>query len=474
MRLTVRGERVAATTGAVFAIVGAVLAASVLRDGGGTVAPSDAATVAASRDHTPLLDLRRAPELARAAVAGRRLDTALAAAVGDTQSCVIAQIDGRTVGRIAPTSSLAPASTMKILTAFAVLARRGPDFRFTTTLHGPSIDSDGVVAGDVFLVGGGDPTLATPRYEEYVRGTPRLAQDPLTLLQAMVDTLVERGLERIEGAVVGDGSRYAGPEFLDSWKPNYRSEGQVGPIGALTVNHGFADFPPPVPVDDAATYAAGQLTTLLQRAGVEVSGAPRAGVAPTPPPRALATLESPALRDIVAGMLTASDNTTAEMLLREAALAAGAEPTTTAGVDVVIATIRQAGLRVDGAAPLDGSGLSPDARLTCATLIDTLNRRVPAIDRGLADAGESGTLAERFVGTPLAGVLHAKTGQLAGVVGLAGFLDPVPGRTEIRFAFLAAGEFPSDEGQALQQAIVDALARYPDAPPADVLVPAPR
>lgn len=474
MRLTGRGERAAAASGAALGVLGAVLVMSVLRAGGGTSARSDATTIDSIRAHTPLLDIRRGPEVARAEVAGRRLGHALDVAVGDTESCVVAQIDGRTIGRIAPSSALAPASTMKVITAFAILDRRGPEFRFRTTLRGPPVGADGIVAGDVFLVGGGDPTLATPRYEEYVRATPRFAQDPLTPLQQMVDALVAAGVRRIDGAIVGDGSRYAGPEFLDTWKPNYRAEGQVGPIGGLTVNHGFADFPPPVPVDDAAAYAASQLTILLQRAGVEVAGSPRAGVVSVPAPGALATLESPALRDIVAGMLTSSDNTAAEMLLRETALAAGAEPTTAAGVEAAIATIRDAGLRAEGSVPLDGSGLSPESRLTCATLVDTINRRVPTIDRGLADAAESGTLADRFVATPLAGVLHAKTGQLAGVVGLAGFLDAVPGRSEIRFAFLAAGDFTTDGGQALQQAVVDALARYPDAPPTGALVTAPR
>lgn len=474
MRLTVRGRRLAALTGTSALLLGLGSIASVMRAGGESGARSDAETIASIRAHTALLDLRRGPEIARSAVARRRLDRILAETIEGTESCVVAQVDGETIGRIAPATALAPASTMKIITAYAILERRGPAFRFTTTLRGPPVGTDGVIRGDVFFVGGGDPTLATPRYEEYVRATPRSAEDPLTPLQQVVDALVERGVRRIDGAIVGDGSRYEGPEFLDTWKPNYRDEGQVGPIGALTVNHGFADFPPPVPVDDAPTYAAGQLTVLMQRAGIEVGGAPRAGAAPDPAPRALATIESPALRDIVAGMLTSSDNTTAEMLLREVALTAGEPPSTAAGVDAALDTIQRAGIRVDGATPLDGSGLSPDSRLSCATLIDALNRRVPAIDRGLADAAMSGTLVDRFVATPFSGVLHAKTGQLAGVAGLAGFLDPVRGRREIRFAFLARGDFTSDGGQALQAAIVDAIARYPDAPPTDTLIPAPR
>lgn len=476
MGLTRRGRAVSAALGALTVLGGGVALRSAL-----TVHKSAATPVTIESPTespiesptTPLFSARRTPEFWRAALAERRLQGGLRRAVAGQAACVVARVGGETIGAVEPELALAPASTMKLVTAFTVLRQRGANFTFATELRGSPADSQGVIAGDVHLVGGGDPTLSTPRYEEYVRASSRLRSDPLTPLQGMADFLVAAGITRIDGAVVGDGSRYSGPTFLPTWKPSYRAEGQVGPIGALTVNHGFSEFPPPLPVDDPALYAAEQLTTLLERAGIDVVAEPRSEVAPIGGGALLATLTSPPLDRIVAGMLTSSDNTTAEMLLREAALGAGEAPTTDSGIRVAIATLAEVQARSRGAAPLDGSGLSPGGRLACATLIDLVDAADPAIDDGYADAGESGTLALRFIGHPLQGVLHAKTGQINGVVGLAGFLDAEGARPLVRFAFLANGDFSTEGGQALQQVVAEALASYPDAPPTSELVPAP-
>ncbi len=416
---------------------------------------------------------RRIPDFWRARLAGVNLDRRVAAAVPASGSCVMVTVDGVPIGRAGSNDALAPASTMKILTGLAALEVLGADHRFVTQLRGNEPDADGVITGDVVFVGGGDPTLATPRYEEYVRGNDRFRTDPLTSLQTLVDPLVARGVTQIDGNIVGDGTRYSGPTYLPSWKPNYRDEGQVGPIGALNVNHGFVDFPPPVPTDDPSAYAAEQLLTLLDRSGIEVRGdAIGASVAVTAESNPIVEVVSPTVRDIVAGMLTSSDNTTAEMLTREIALATDRPPTTTAGTEAIAEAMERRAVRTDRLSALDGSGLSPESRLTCGTLIDAVNVADPTIDEGYADAAESGTLAVRFVGSPFAGELHAKTGQLNGVVGLAGILDGSGARPEIRFAFLANGDFDQDGGQSLQAAVVEALSTYPEAPPVDELVTA--
>lgn len=470
--LTRRGRAVCALAGGLLVLSGvAGVRASFAPD----AAAHDPFGAVAAR--TPLFSPRRVPEFWRAQVAARRLTAELTAATGGTNACVAADANGVPIAALDPRALLAPASTLKVLTAVTVLELRGAEFRFRTEVRGASPDGDGVIAGDLHLVGGGDPTLATPRYEQYVRASPRFAADPLTPLQRIADALVASGVKRIDGSVIGYGNRYSGPTFLPGWKPNYRTEGQVGPIGALTVNHGFGDFPPPVPVDDPARYAAEQLTALLSRSGIEMGGAARSS-ADAPPTEAsgaasLAAIDSPPLRDIVAGMLTSSDNTTAEMLLREAALAAGETPDTATGVAVLLDTLEESGIDVAGIVPLDGSGLAPGNRVSCAAILDTLTHAPAVVVDGLADAGSSGTLALRFVGHPLAGVLHAKTGQLLGVVALAGVLDADGLRPQIRFAFVANGNFSTDAGQLLQQRVAEALAAYPTAVAASAPLPEP-
>jgi D-alanyl-D-alanine carboxypeptidase/D-alanyl-D-alanine-endopeptidase (penicillin-binding protein 4) len=97
-----------------------------------------------------------------------------------------------------------------------------------------------------------------------------------------------------------------------------------------------------------------------------------------------------------------------------------------------------------------------------------------AIDRGLPIAGQTGTLALRFAGTPLAGRLRAKTGHINGVVGLAGIVGGADPDAGPRFAFVANGTFSTDEGERLQDEIAATVGAYPDAPTAAELVPAPQ
>jgi D-alanyl-D-alanine carboxypeptidase/D-alanyl-D-alanine-endopeptidase (penicillin-binding protein 4) len=181
------------------------------------------------------------------------------------------------------------------------------------------------------------------------------------------------------------------------------------------------------------------------------------------------------LTEILTEMLSASDNLTAEMLTRE--LARQAQPTTpgttAAGVQVVKATLDR--LRVDrtGLTMVDGSGLSRDDRIRCGTLLALLDlARTPkfaAVGDGLSIAGKRGTLADRLVGTKLAGNLTAKTGTLAGVSALAGY---VTADRPLRFAFIVEGPFAEPGAFAIREALATDIASYGSDFP-DTAVPAP-
>lgn len=466
MGVTRRGRIVGLSLGALLVIgggMGARRALSVSDE----VAEAAGATPAVE---VPLFAPRRAPQYWRGAIAAARLTAAVQGAIPSEGACAAVSVGARLVGAVDPDALLAPASTMKILTAIAALDLLGPDHRFTTELRGAEPDANGVVTGPIVMVGGGDPTLATPRYVEYLAASDRFRTTPVTPLEGLVEQLVARGVTRIDGAVLGESGRYLEPVYLSTWKPNYRNEGQVGPIAALNVNHGFGDLTPPSPVDDPAGYAARQLEALLDRAAIDVdeSGAAApAGTGDDLP--VLAVLESPPLRDIVSGMLTSSDNTVAEMLTREIAIAVQRDATTPEGVAAIVEVMVEREIERAALAPLDGSGLSPDARLTCRALLDAVEVAPNAVDEGYADAAESGTLAVRWAGTELAGIVHAKTGQLNGVVALAGVLDGTDDRPEIRFAFLANGTFSQEQGHDHQTEMVTALLGYPDAPALDEL-----
>ena len=394
----------------------------------------------------------------------------LAQIVAPQRACIA--VDGPTgpLVRVGSDLALAPASTLKLLTATAAISLLGADHRFTTRVL-----SDG--NGDLVVVGGGDPLLATPEHIEHEHAQPRFRDAPFTSLAALADAIVASGTRTVRGALLVDDSAHDTLRSLPDWKAIYAQEGDIGALGALTVDAGFADPEGRTPSADPAVTTGERLATLLAARGVTIAGGVRRGRAPEgTSAREIAHVDSPPLGTMVGEMLTSSDNYTAEELVRD--LAAHASPdrpaTTELGIGLVVHELTALGVPTDRVEMHDGSGLAPADRVTCATMLQVIELaakpKFGAVDRGLAVAGRSGTLAERFVGDALAGKLRAKTGSIGGVVGLVGVIDR-PDR--IHFAFVANGNFSDVAGAALQIRVADAIGATPDlrAPPG--LVPAP-
>lgn len=343
-----------------------------------------------------------------------------------------------------------PASVIKVLTAIVALDALGPDHRFTTAVRAtPPLD--GVVAGDLWLVGGGDPVLGT---EAWAATTGRAVH---TSLDALADRVVASGVRVVEGRVIGDDSRYDRARTVTSWPRRLVVDGESGPLSALLVNDGFRVWGHPgVPFADPAAGAAGVFTELLRNRGVDVRGESASGVAPDS--AALAAVDSASLDDVVAAMLRDSDNETAELLFKELGRISGQGGSTAAGEAFVRHRLTSLGLPMDASRVADGSGLSDDNRVACRLLTAALSLRGAVIAEGLAVAGQSGTLRTRFRGTELEGRLRAKTGSLDGVSGLAGFVDTDEGR-RLTFALLVNGLPITNSGRSIQDEFALALAR---------------
>ncbi len=427
---------------------------------------------------TPVLSVRRVPSLVAAGAADRRGREDLAGWAERLPSGACALVRMGTQDPLLDVRShepLRPASTQKLLTATAALRALGADVRLrTTVVAAPAVA--GVVPGDLTLVGGGDPLLATADYMARFERQPQEFTDIDSLAAAVAAT----GVTRIAGAVVGDESRYDQERTVAGWPSRYSTQGTIGPLSALSVNDGFAGYPtadapgPLVPAEEPARHAAAVLTVALQGHGVVVDGAPRSGVAPADG-RELAAVESPPLRAVVGQMLRESDNATAELLTKELGRTRGAA-TTRGGASVIRAELAAAGLDLRGVTIDDGSGLSLDDRVTCDLLVDLLVRPPTAapLRKALAVAGRTGTLADRFTGTALVGHLHAKTGTLATVAALAGFLidDADP---ELTFAYVVtAGRGDAVDEAAVvadQQRLGEILLAWPRAPATAALGP---
>jgi D-alanyl-D-alanine carboxypeptidase/D-alanyl-D-alanine-endopeptidase (penicillin-binding protein 4) len=391
-----------------------------------------------------------------------RLTARLEAALGGVRSCLVVR-DGSTPAYVrAGDLALAPASTQKLLVAVAALDRLGPDYRFETTVVAPAPPAADGSVDALWLVGSGDPLLATPEYAAYLASQPRSVGTPLTPMTALVDQLATAGVRAVHNGVHGDASRYDGPLWLPGWKPIYRDEADVSLLMALTADGGLDRWTPTEVISpDPTTRAAAQLVHLLNGRGVPAAPAatqarPAGGVV-------LARVASVPLADIVASMLRSSDNLAAELLVKEMDKKAGGTGTTAGGLGVVAATVQRVGIPTAGLSMGDGSGLDPGDRTTCSALLAALDMGdrpgFGAITSGLAVAGRSGTLVNRFRGTPLAGHLMAKTGSIDCAVSMVGRLDL---KRPLQFALIVNGPCDYNAAIAYEDRVANALLTYPD------------
>jgi len=471
-RARLRRRRWAPAVAAVLAIAGVVcLAVGVRVDGGVAASRLSTARPGGTRLVTPLWSPRRVGPIFDAAASVANLRRLLAGILSPVQGCVIVTAPSGRVASVRPDRPLAGASTQKLLVAAAALATLGAHHRFLTRATTDSALRDGTLAGDLVIVGGGDPMLTTS-------AAASTAAVPNTSLPALADAIVKAGVTRIDGSLVADDSRYDRTRAVPDWKPVYVTEGDVGALGALIVNGGRSDDGIAAP--DPALDVVRQLATLLAARGVRIeAGAVDPGRATGPGQREIARVSSPPLDQIVAQMLTVSNDETAELITRELGVARARTGSTAAGARVVPQVLSRLGVPVTGVVLHDGSGLAPDNRITCASLSSVValgaEPKFSAITAGLPVADRTGTLIGRFRGSALANRLRAKTGHINGVVGLAGVIEPrtAGSGAAMQFSFLANGNFSMSAGETLQDQVAEAIGAYLDAPAATNLVPAP-
>ena len=155
---------------------------------------------------------------------------------------------------------------------------------------------------------------------------------------------------------------------------------------------------------------------------------------------------SPPLAEIVQWMLIESNNVIAENLARQVAIATRMPASFSGAAAAVAAADRSLGVR--GIHLVDGSGLSPDDRITPRALVQLItlaarpgDARLRPVITGLPIAGFAGTLAPGgsvfgAAGPPALGLVRAKTGNLNSVAALAGVAYASNGQL-LGFAFMA-------------------------------------
>lgn len=342
---------------------------------------------------------------------------------------------GRVVFKLRHTRARVLASNTKLFTTSAALARFGAAARLHTEVRGNGdLELDGTYRGDLFLVGGGDPTFGSRRFG-------RRAYRGGASVETVAAKLDEIGIERVTGRIVGDESRFdsvrGGPDS------GYRISPYVGPLSALAYNRGLASEAGRGYQASPPAFAAARLDAALERRRIPVRGKPRAGRAPKGA-QLLAFVSSPTIARLAALTNKPSDNFLAEMLLKDIAMQAAGRGTTGAGARLATGFASRLGAR---ARLVDGSGLSRANRASphaVAKLLVALRARpeeFPAFFNSLSIAGRDGTLKPRMRRGPAHRRCRGKTGTIAGVSTVSGYCTARSGATYV-FSILMNGVNP--------------------------------
>src|SRR6266404_1839048 len=143
--------------------------------------------------------------------------TSTPASKGEWGLLIVDAETGETLYELNADRYFVPASNMKLFTTALALAKLGPDYRFHTTLetHG-TVSPEGLLNGDLYLVGRGDPNLSNRKFpydlKEEFDGAPE------KVLAELADALVAKGVKEISGDVIGDDSYFPREPYPSGWE----------------------------------------------------------------------------------------------------------------------------------------------------------------------------------------------------------------------------------------------------------------
>jgi D-alanyl-D-alanine carboxypeptidase/D-alanyl-D-alanine-endopeptidase (penicillin-binding protein 4) len=383
---------------------------------------------------------------------------------------------------------LKPASIMKMMTTGVALDRFGPDHKFTTHVLRDAQVNGGVLEGNLYLRGGGDPTLSLRFWQ---------GESPMDALARQV---AAAGIRQVKGAVVADESAFETERIPHGWKTSYLMSAYAAPVSALSLNENVVwivarpeNGRAVVELDPASTaipvtstvrltgggggrivarrtstgiqvsgtigsssaprryslvvqepplFAAGALAASLEKLGVSVHGGVRTGTTPRGADD-VASVQSLPLANMVSYMNRESINHFAELMYRNAARRNEEQASSGTALEALRGFLGKAGVHPSHIRVTDGSGLSEADSLTARSMVHLLSYAHkadwgPVFHASMPVAGESELMRRRMRASPAQGNLHAKTGTTNSVVSLAGYVTALNGEV-IAFAFIYNG-----------------------------------
>ncbi|WP_027378329.1 D-alanyl-D-alanine carboxypeptidase/D-alanyl-D-alanine endopeptidase [Chryseobacterium daeguense] len=360
-------------------------------------------------------------------------------------------------------SPLVPASTTKLLTTETAMSLLGENYRWMTQLeYSGNVDENGVLNGNLYIVGSGDPSLGTNKAG---------AWSYRDIVSDFVGGLSREGIKKVNGDIIIQTALFKGnisrlPENV-VWLENnnyYLPAGttrEINPANEKLIvkkGTGFAgekkffyvspynsqmvyaekyDGEPilTTKLPDAPAYLANSFRTTLVKSGIAVTGkvTPRMTDANPEARKLVSAYKSPTLGDIVYYTNQHSDNGLAEALLKTVGFQSLGDQTTESGRKVVTEHLKSEGFDMLGLNYMDGSGLSRSNNVTPISQVKFLSslmeeKYYKTYFNSLPVGGQSGTLKRMFMGTGN-GQVFAKTGTLNKVKTLAGYMKTNSGKT---------------------------------------------
>ncbi len=429
---------------------------------------------------------------------------------------------GRALYSLNARTLMMPASNMKIVTLAAAAELLGWDYRFKTTLETAAPVESGTLKGDLIVRGGGDPTINTREnraavlFDEWAAalrsaGISRIERDIVgdasafdrrRLGQGWSWDYLQYGYAAPSGALEFN-EDVATLSIRPAARPGDDATLELTPGAGLGVIHHVvtseagsvtnidlerqpdghwldvigsiaSDAKPAsreVAVADPTIYFADALLRALVERGIEVRGLPvglqesRNRLSPIPR-RVLVESPSPPLRDIATVMMKVSQNLYAETLLKAVGAAGDATGTSDGGRAATQKIFATWGIPASSYVQADGSGLSRYDFVTAEMLVTILERmyRDPrhhdAFVATLPIAGKDGTVSTRLKNTRAEGNAAAKTGSIANVRALSGYVRTRDGETLV-FSLLANSfTIPAATVNWMADLAVETLANY--------------
>ncbi|SKB91382.1 D-alanyl-D-alanine carboxypeptidase / D-alanyl-D-alanine-endopeptidase (penicillin-binding protein 4) [Soonwooa buanensis] len=360
------------------------------------------------------------------------------------------------------TTPLIPASTTKLLTTETAYSYFGGNFRWNTQLEfSGNIDENGVLDGNLYIIGSGDPSFGALR----VGSTSASG-----LVSQFMNAIRDKGIKKVNGEIIVetgvfkenktdlpsnivwlDHNNYYLPvgttrdinprneKFIVKQNNPFNNEKRYFYMSPYNNKMVYADkFEGgglTTKLADPPTTLANSLRASMLKSGIAVRGKVTARfVDPTPEPREiLSNYKSPMLSEIVHYTNQHSDNALSEALLKCLGFYVSGDQVAEAGKQVVRTHLEGKSFDTNGLNYVDGSGYSRSNLVTPIAQVKFLTglMKEPYYKdyfESLPIAGQSGTLKKMFL-TNSNGQIFAKTGTLSRVKTLAGYIKTRSGKT---------------------------------------------